>query len=871
MIFDGASGRFSMQGHDVTIVPANLAEAPPRTSAARRRRGPWIRLPRLAWLAVWAVPLAVFLILIALTFALWLAEYSLESQAALSHRGSWWVLGGGLTMSVLTASFVYLALLHRGRAHERTRRHLRALESLQANASNIIARVDTGAGALTELCESARQLLGMDRSGIQLLDAAAGRLELLAHGGDMPASPPRFYPLDSMPNMRWCLDTGKVLFAEDVLRLDTPQNHSLLKLFRVRALVVIPLTVLGERIGMMTLSSSEPRRGFDDVERRLAEVLGSQAAVVLANNRLYQAQQSAAQKYKALVDQRELLYSTNASIFQTAGLDESLGRIAELAPLALGVDACVVALSARPPDNVRVAAITPGVKARGGMRVGTTFFCTAAERAFQRGVACVFSRAQEDPDVAQIREIFPDMGSMACVPMSGRDGARMGVLMLVRRQTGVFSPEQLKMARLFSTRAAAAIENARLYQETRRALEVQKKLLAQRDTLWSVNAALYQAGTLQETLERIIRLAPGALGVDLCAVSMTGQREGEIVLGAITGNVSPDLVGGSFDVRELNAGTVLRTRELMVIPDARSDPGIPPSFRERFNVQAVAYFPLLRNDGEPLGLLTLVRHRPGPFDPAQIEMARVFSTRAASAIENAQLLEQTRRDAATKAMLLRELNHRVKNNLAGIVALLSMGEPEMPPAARRWLDRVTDRVRVMAGAHQLFVSDAERVPLANLVERMLSSLAVTRTPGVDVKLDLATAPGVELRTEQAISLAMALHELCYNAIVHGLGGAGGCVTLRTRDAGNGRLAVDVIDNGRGFADAERRMIASGNENGDSDGSGEPTGIGLEIVKGLVSRELHGSFSLAAAAGGGTVATVEFPLSVGAVHAERDAS
>jgi GAF domain-containing protein len=834
---------------DLTEVPA----LPGHLFSFQRRDRARFRLGRPP---LWIVSVAVLLILLLLTLALWRAETSLENLGAdhahLTHRGSRWVIWGGLSISALTALLVYLTILHRSRDHDLTRRYLRALETLQNNAASIIARVDAGQAALKELCESARQVLKMDRAGIQVLDAAAARLELLASSGDMPENPPRYYPLDGLPIIRSCFETGKVFFAEDIEQLDIQQNRDVLDLFRVRSMMLIPLTIGAEQIGMMTLSSSTPRKGFDEVERRLAQVLGSQAAVVLANNRLYQAQQSSAQKYKSLVDQRELLYSTNASIFQTAGLEESLKRIAELAPLALGVDACVVALSAKPPDNVRIAAVTPGTMGRGTLKAGMQFFCPAAERAFQRGVACVFGRAQDDPDVAHVREAFPDMGSMACVPMSGRDGARLGVLGLIRRQAGVFSPEQLKMARLFSTRAATAIENAKLYQETRRALEAQKKLLAQRDALWTVNAALYQAGTLEETLERIVQLAPKALGVDLCAVDMTTEREGEIVLAAITDKYNAaDLIGKTFEVNKANAGKVLRTREIMTVSDARTNPGVPRVFRERFNVQSVAYFPLLRNDGVPQGVLVLVRHQPGEFDPAQIEMARMFSTRAASAMENARLLEQTRRDAATKAMLLREVNHRVKNNLAGIVALLSMGEPEMPPAARRWLNRVTDRVRAMAGAHQLFLGDEQRVPLANLVERMLSSLSVARNAGVEMKLDLGAANDVQLRTEQAISLVMALHELCYNAIMHGLGGTGGSVTLRTRDAGQGRLAVDVIDNGKGFP--------SGNDNGEA-------GVGLEIVRGLVGRELHGSFSLSPAPGGGTIATVEFPLlGVGPEH------
>ena len=156
-----------------------------------------------------------------------------------------------------------------------------------------------------------------------------------------------------------------------------------------------------------------------------------------------------------------------------------------------------------------------------------------------------------------------------------------------------------------------------------------------------------------------------------------------------------------------------------------------------------------------------------------------------------------------------------------------------------------------------------------------------------MRVELGTG-AVELPPEQAISLAMALHELCYNAIVHGLDGRPGSVTLRTREAGEGRLAVDVIDTGGAMANIPAALVrASDNGNGDGNGkaggvdgggangsggsvnlNGQGTGIGLALVRGLVSRELRGSFSLAAGPHGGTVATVEFPLQ--GAHRDRDA-
>src|SRR5205823_5265129 len=118
------------------------------------------------------------------------------------------------------------------------------------------------------------------------------------------------------------------------------------------------------------------------------------------------------------------------------------------------------------------------------------------------------------------------------------------------------------------------------------------------------------------------------------------------------------------------------------------------------------------------------RYEKGDFTNGQRELTQILAARAGAAIENSKLLEQTRTDADTKAVLLRELNHRVKNNLAGIVGLLSMGEPEMPPATRRWLDRVIERIRILAGAHELFAGGVATAGLSDLVAKVLPSLSV---------------------------------------------------------------------------------------------------------------------------------------------------
>jgi two-component sensor histidine kinase len=192
--------------------------------------------------------------------------------------------------------------------------------------------------------------------------------------------------------------------------------------------------------------------------------------------------------------------------------------------------------------------------------------------------------------------------------------------------------------------------------------------------------------------------------------------------------------------------------------------------------------------------------------------------------------------------------------LAGIVGLLSMSaNMEMPANVRQWLDRVIERIGNIARAHELFAGGVQTVSLQQLVEQVMPSLAVVKPPGVVIVKDLGTSE-IWLKTTQAVSLAMVIHELCYNAIVHGLG-ARGTLTIRAQISENRNVIFEIIDDG-----------TAGTVMYDDDGGiatmAPPTistGMGLRLVKGLVGRELRGRFTMRRRNEGGTVVAVEFPL------------
>jgi len=265
----------------------------------------------------------------------------------------------------------------------------------------------------------------------------------------------------------------------------------------------------------------------------------------------------------------------------------------------------------------------------------------------------------------------------------------------------------------------------------------------------------------------------------------------------------------------------------------------------------VAYLPLAAITGKAVGVLVLMQKTAGAFAHDQLELARLFCSRATAAIENAQLYQQIQRDADTKAMLLRELNHRVKNNLSSIVTLLSLDEPQLSAEAAQWLQRAIDRIQILARTHELFVTGNARVDLRKLVERTLGSL-VARPESVHIATDICP-DNVFLRNDRAVAMAMILHELCYNAMRHGLRHGGGNITLRaTLPAGNNAV-VEVEDDGAG---APGHVVFASNQPGQVPPN---WGQGLRLVNSLVIRDLHGKLLVRPRAKCGTMARIEFTL------------
>lgn len=448
--------------------------------------------------------------------------------------------------------------------------------------------------------------------------------------------------------------------------------------------------------------------------------------------------------------------------------------------------------------------------------------------------------------------------SVVVVPFLAQ-GKPLGAMVLSDAKAKKFTSAQRHMAGLWGAQAAVTISNQRLYKRMIDAMGAQDRLLGKLKELYEMNTRIQSAGTFREAVQMIADLSPRSLEVDCTIVALRDRdvAPGFVRVAAATRGTSVEQFIGRDMPCCIHCSQVLDSGKSLSVDSASDDPVLRATVLASWG--SALFLPLVTSSSDPFGLLILMRKTPVPLSQEELRIAELFATRAAVVIENTRLFEQTRRDADAKAMLLRELNHRVKNNLAAIVGLLSAKPTDLSASAQRWIDRATQRIATMARTHDLFSGGINAVSVQELAQKALASVEAIKPPGVHIRTELQDVKA-QLDTDRAVTLAMVLYELCCNALVHGMGESGQLV-LRGKNVDGERVAIEVIDSGSptGSLATGKAILRDENDASATKTNGESHRVGLSLVRGLVGRELHGRFDLRPNPSGGSTATVEFPI------------
>ena len=206
-------------------------------------------------------------------------------------------------------------------------------------------------------------------------------------------------------------------------------------------------------------------------------------------------------------------------------------------------------------------------------------------------------------------------------------------------------------------------------------------------------------------------------------------------------------------------------------------------------------------------------------------------------------LRRQERELITKDATIREIHHRVKNNLQTVASLLRIqARRSTSEEVREELDQAMRRVSAIALVHDTLSEGVNQdLNFDEVFDRVLlltSEVAASHNTSVKTLVDGKFG---QLRSEIATPLAVALTEIVHNAVEHGLANRSGVVHVNAERKPK-KLDITVSDNGIGMKDGK-----VGN------------GLGTQIIRTLIEGELRGSISWQNISEGGTRVVISLPL------------
>jgi len=380
----------------------------------------------------------------------------------------------------------------------------------------------------------------------------------------------------------------------------------------------------------------------------------------------------------------------------------------------------------------------------------------------------------------------------------------------------------------------------------------QRKVLAEEEqrrarelaALYAVSAAMNQAFSVEEALDTALTRVLEVLDLDSGRIYLLDDESGELALVTAQGSAQLlDLEETTITPGECLCGLAVQGGVSLRSVDPARDSRIVREGCRRSAMHGCVAAPLLGKD-RMLGVLHVTARREGAFGQSDMALLRSVGAQIGVAVENMRLREEARR-ADALSTLIQEMHHRIKNNLQTVADLLSLEMSSSPnPEARKSLRDSITRIKSIAAVHQLLSLEQLRLTNITALARQVCDISLHHMVRPDRRIEATiTGPAIYLPSKQATALALVMNELIANALEHAFdNGQRGHLAI-TLEQDGAQVAVAVADNGRGLP-----------EGFDIDSRG---GLGLQIVRTLVEKDLAGVFRLETPAAGGSRATLTF--------------
>lgn len=308
---------------------------------------------------------------------------------------------------------------------------------------------------------------------------------------------------------------------------------------------------------------------------------------------------------------------------------------------------------------------------------------------------------------------------------------------------------------------------------------------------------------LQSLLSESMESARLVMNSEASSLMLLDEETGELFISLPTGPVKDEIKGKRIPKNKGVGGWVIENKRPYLSNDLENSEIFFGEVADEFQTRNIICVPLIDSRNNAMGVLQAINKRGlKDFTPHDIPVFQALASHVSMAIERTRMEERMKSRIKQKEVLLTEIHHRVKNNLATISGLIEMELDTVEDKhARHVLKNTYSRMQSMGEVHDmlckkgLFDEVELGMYLSNLTEKISKTLS---NPNTEVNITVE-ADTIQMAADRAMICGLVLNELLVNIYKHAFEDLKeGNITINLLALKDNKIQLDVRDNGIGI-------------------------------------------------------------------------